>query len=229
MIRQKDDEFIFPVADGTTKLSGRDYEFREPTLTREPTLKSEDFSRELQGESGESQPAESTDDAEARADFWSIQGDFIYRHLDTLNVTRSTHADLDVLQEKRIDDNWNVDSNRHLSESCRGFTKCTPLKEETSKRIYVVRGEMDINSIDYQIKSWTEVWTKIGKAAQKREKQEWAKLNNARRLRGIYFIDPNDEEYKEILKNAKRKLERDPWHQPRLVQNLQKSITKVCV
>ena len=28
----------------------------------------------------ESQPTESTDDAEARADFWSIQGDFIYRH-----------------------------------------------------------------------------------------------------------------------------------------------------
>ena len=42
-------------------------------------MRSEDLSGELQGESGESQPAESTDDAEARADFWSIQGDFIYR------------------------------------------------------------------------------------------------------------------------------------------------------
>ena len=41
---------------------------------------SENLSGELQGESGESQPAESTDDAEAGADFWSIQGDFIYRH-----------------------------------------------------------------------------------------------------------------------------------------------------
>ena len=29
LIRQ-DDEFIFPMADGTAKLSGRDYEFREP-------------------------------------------------------------------------------------------------------------------------------------------------------------------------------------------------------
>ena len=28
----------------------------------------------------ESQPTETTDDAEARVDFWSIQGDFIYRH-----------------------------------------------------------------------------------------------------------------------------------------------------
>ena len=38
LIRQKDDEFIFPVADGTAKLSVRDYEFRVPTLRREPTV-----------------------------------------------------------------------------------------------------------------------------------------------------------------------------------------------
>ena len=60
--------------------------------------------------------------------------------------------------------------------------------------------------------AWPEVWTKIGKAAQNREKQERAKekpkLDNAQRLRGIYFIDPDDEEYKETLKNETRKLER---------------------
>ena len=44
-------------------------------------------------------------------------------------------------------------------------------------------------------------------------KQEWAKekpkLDNARRLRGIYFIDPDDEEvYTEILRNGRRKLAR---------------------
>ena len=44
---------------------------------REPTVRSEDFSRELQGEPGGPQPTESTDDAEALADFLSIQGDFI--------------------------------------------------------------------------------------------------------------------------------------------------------
>ena len=71
---------LFPIADGTAKLSGRDHEFRESTLRWEPTVRSEDLSGEIQGESGESQPADPTDDAEARADFWSIQGDFIYRH-----------------------------------------------------------------------------------------------------------------------------------------------------
>ena len=39
---------------GTAKLSGRDYEFRVPTPSREPTVRSEDLSGEIQGESAES-------------------------------------------------------------------------------------------------------------------------------------------------------------------------------
>ena len=109
--------FIFPVADGRAKLSARDCEFREPTPRREPTVRSEDLRRELQGESGECRPADTVDDAEARADFWSIEGYFSYRHhheprlrlyvpkeetfpvpLTCIDVARSTHTDLDVLQ-----------------------------------------------------------------------------------------------------------------------------------
>ena len=75
---------------------------------------------------------------------------------------------------------------------------------------------------------WPEVWTKIGKAAQNRERQEWAKekpkLDNARKMRGSYFIDPDDQEYKDILKNARRKLERPMAPVP---CKRQKSITKV--
>ena len=32
-------------------------------------------------------------------------------------------------------------------------------------------------------------------------------LENARKLRGIYFIDPEDTEFKETIKNARKKLE----------------------
>ena len=39
---QKGDEFIFPVADVTATLSGRDYEFREPTQRRKQTVGSEE-------------------------------------------------------------------------------------------------------------------------------------------------------------------------------------------
>ena len=58
---------------------------------------------------------------------------------------------------------------------------------------------------------WPELWTKLGRNAELKEKQKWSnekqKLDNARRLRGIYFIDPEDKEFKETIKNARKKLE----------------------
>ena len=178
------------------------------------------------------QPAESTDDAERRADFWSIQGDFIYRHhkeprvqlnvpkeetfpvpLKYMDVTRSTYTDLDVMQEKRFDDYWNVDSNRSLSDSWKDFTKFTLLKEKPPKKcMWTGERLTKFQTTTRPDHVWSEVWTKIGKAAQNREKQEWKKeqpkLDNARRLRGIYFIDRDDQDHKETLENATRKLER---------------------
>ena len=58
---------------------------------------------------------------------------------------------------------------------------------------------------------WPEIWKKMPEAAQREEKRKWAiekpKLDNARRLRGVYFIDPVDAEFKETIQNARRKLE----------------------
>ena len=76
----KGDEFIVPFADGSAKLSGRDYDFREPTSRQEDTVRSESLSGEIQGETEVRQPAAMRDDAEASVDLWSIQGDFICRH-----------------------------------------------------------------------------------------------------------------------------------------------------
>ena len=51
----------------------------------------------------------------------------------------------------------------------------------------------------------------MGKNAKLKEKQKWSHeklhLDNARKLRGIYFIDPEDKEFKETIKNARQKLE----------------------
>ena len=51
----------------------------------------------------------------------------------------------------------------------------------------------------------------MGKNAKLKEKQKWSReklhLENARKLRGIYFIDLEDKEFKEIIKNARKKLE----------------------
>ena len=50
----------------------------------------------------------------------------------------------------------------------------------------------------------------IGKNAKLKERQkcshEKPQLDNARKLRGIYFIDPEDKEFKETIKNARKKI-----------------------
>ena len=53
--------------------------------------------------------------------------------LKYIDVTRATCTNLEVLEEKRVDDYWNVDANRRLSDSWKGFTKFTPLKEKPPK------------------------------------------------------------------------------------------------
>ena len=127
-----------------------------------------------------------TDDAEAHDDFWSIQGDFIYRHhnelrvqlfvpkeepipipLTYIDVLWSSHTDLDVLQEKRIDDYVNVDSSRQLSNFWKRFTKFTLSKEKRPKR-FLWSGERltKIQTTSRPDHVWPEVWTKIDKAAQ---------------------------------------------------------------
>ena len=159
---QRREDFIFPTADGTAELSGRDHEFREPTLRQEQPVESEHLSGDLEGEPKGPQPTETKDDAEARKGFLSIQGDFIYRHhneprvptlcgerrnisypLNFIDVTRAAFSNLDVLQEKRFDDCWNVDSNRSLFDYWKGFTKFTLQKRKTSKGTCMVREKTD--------------------------------------------------------------------------------------
>ena len=85
-------------------------------------------------------------------DFRAIQADFICCHhvelriqlhvpkeetcfspLKYIDVTRSTHTDLDVMQEKRVEDYWNVDMSRSLSDSWTGVTQIIVLKEKRPK------------------------------------------------------------------------------------------------
>ena len=57
---------------------------------------------------------------------------------------------------------------------------------------------------------WPELWIKMGKMLSWR-RDKWSdekpKLDNARRLRGIYLSDPEDKEINETIKNARKKLE----------------------
>ena len=64
---------------------------------------------------------------------------------------------------------------------------------------------------------WPEIRKDVSEAAQRKENKKWAiekpKLDNARRLRGIYFIDPADVEFKETLKKPRGESWKFRWQQ----------------
>ena len=124
------DKFIFPVADGTVKTPEGNRRLRPSTSIRDLRERGEE-QEVFRGESDELsspnplQDDSTRDDAEAKNEFWSVTGDFIYRHhvvprvklyipMKYIDVARTTHTSLDVLLEKHIDDYWNVDGEREL-------------------------------------------------------------------------------------------------------------------
>ena len=213
-------KFIFPAADGRIKLPGGDQELRTPTLIREHPIRGEghvDFLGESEGSLPP--PQDSLSDAgEAINDFWSMSGNFIYRHhveprvklyspreesfLVPQKYIDLSRTNLDVEQERRIDDYWNIDGSRDLSDSWTGFTQFT-LSEEKPPDGYMWSGERLTRR---QVASrpdhlWPELWIKMGRNAKLKERHQCSdekpKLDNARRLRGIDFIDHEDKEFKE--------------------------------
>ena len=177
-------KFIFPAADGRIKLPGGDQELRTSTLIREHPIRGEsqrDFLRESEG-SPPPPPHDSFPDAgEAIHDFWSMLGSFIYRHhvkpsvkhyspreesfpfpLKYIEVSRTTHANLDVMQESLIDDYWNIDGSRDLSASWTGFTQFTLLDAEPPEGYMWYGGRLTKRqAISRPDRLWPELWTKL--------------------------------------------------------------------
>ena len=208
-------KFISPIADGRIKTPGGDQELRTSTFVRHRPIQGEsniDFLGESEGSLA--QPQDSFPDAgEAINDFWSMSGSLIYRHhveprvklyspreeslpipLKYIDVSRTTHTNLDVKQEKSIDDDWNNDGSRDLSDPWTGFTQFTLLEEKLPDGY-----RKQLTSRPDHL--WPELWKSMGKHAKLKEKQKWSNeklhLENARKLRGIYFIDPENKEFKE--------------------------------
>ena len=212
---------------------GEDQALTKSTLIRPRPNRGEghiDFLGESEGSF--SQPHDSLPVAgEAMHDFWSMSGNFIYRHhveprvklyspreesfpipLKYIDVTRTTHTNLDVKQEKRIDDFWNIDGSRDLSDPWTGFTLFTLLEDQPYDGYTLSGGRLTRQELTSRPDHpWQELWKSMGKHAKLKEKQKWSNdkvhLENAPKLRGIYFIDPEDTEFKETIKNARKKLE----------------------
>ena len=118
------------------------------------------------------------------------------------------------MQESRIDDYWNIDESRDLSDPWSGFTQFTLLEEKPPEGFVWkgVREETDKTAGNIQARSFVaRTLGENGKNAKLKEKQKWSNeklhLVNARKLRGIYYIDPEDKEFKETIKNVCKKLE----------------------
>ena len=177
-----------------SKTLGGDQELRTSTLIRHRPIQGEsniDFLGESEG--SPPQPQDSLPDAgEAINDFWSMSGSFIYRHhveprvklfspreesfpipLTYIDVSITAHTNLDFKQENRIDDYWNIDGSRDLSDSWTVFTQFT-LLEEKPPGGFMWSGERLTRK---QLTSrpdhlWPELWKSMGKHAKLKEKQK---------------------------------------------------------
>ena len=86
-----------------------------------------------------------------------------------IDVSRTTHTNLDVKQEKRIDHYWNIDGSRNLSDPWTGFTQFTLLDETPDGYMWSGR-----RLTRKQLTSRPELWKSMGKHAKLKVKQKWS-------------------------------------------------------
>ena len=109
--------------------------------------------------------------------------------------------------ERRKDDYWNIDGASDPSDSWTGFHTIHIIGRKTSRGVNMVQRLTKKQTASRPNYLCSEIWKNMSEAAQRKEKQKWAtekpKLDSARRLRGIYFIDPADEEFRETVKKTR--------------------------
>ena len=93
--------------------------------------------------------------------------------LKYIDVSRTARTNLDVKQERRIDDYWNIDGLRDLSDSWTGFTQFTLLEEKPPDGYMWSEERLTRRQLtptpDHL---WPELWTKLGRNAKLTEKQK---------------------------------------------------------
>ena len=116
-----------------------------------------------------------------------------------------------ILGERRIGDYWNIDGSIDLSDSWTGFTQFTLSEKPPEGHMWSGVRLTKRQATSRPDHLWPELWIKLGRIVELKEKHKWAiekpKLDNAWRLRRIYFIDFDAKEFKETIWNARKKLE----------------------
>ena len=117
-----------------------------------------------------------------------------------------------VLQDSQISGNGIVDGDRELPGPWTIFTQLARLNEPPPKRCTWSRETLtNICATARRERKLPEFLSNRSNNYHQKEKQHWAtekpKLDNARKLRLTYEIDPDDMEFKHAMKNARRELE----------------------
>ena len=163
-------------------------------------------------------------------DFWSFSGEALIRHhrvprstlfvptdpqspLPTkyLDVLRTTYTDLETQSEKRMEDFWNKDGNRALSDSWRGKTVFYILRKPPPPGwTYIYGRKTKLQQTTRPGNLWPEVWKGMSKAQKRRARINWVDIakrqKEARDSRGIYVVPADDKEYDKLISELKVKL-----------------------
>ena len=224
---------IFPIADGRIKPFGGDQDLRTSTSTRQPPIQGESHVDFLGKSEGSLPPPHDSfpDASEAINDSWSMSGKFRNRlHVEPrvkihspreelfpipmkyIDVSWSTHANLDVNQEKPIDDYWNIDGSRDLSDPWTGFTQFTNWKKNLQKDICCLGEDWRENSRHSgQIIYGQDSGRKCERMPSwRRSKNGHTKSSTSithDNCVGSVWIDPEDKEFQKTMNNPRKKLE----------------------
>ena len=171
----------FPIADGTVKLSGGDQVLRTSTSVRDRPDRGEEQGN-LRGESDGSSSTPPRNslwyDGEVKNDFWSISVNFIYRH----------HAELKLYVPR--------EQSFPIPLQYIDVTR-TP---DTSLNVMLEKISMTVGTL-MEIEN-CQICGQFSQDSLSRDLERYVRC-----VGGIYIIDPDDEEFKDTMKNALRKLE----------------------
>ena len=224
LLPKQGDTSAFPCADGSIKLVGKDHEVRTSDQSRGHSEHGEGHRSAHQGEwtihSAEKQKTQ--DDLEAWYDFWSILGNFSYHHHVHQGV--KFHA-LPNSAEKLMSSSgptrhWMFCKKVKLMTSGasmvtasylgRGpFSRSSENCMKLSKGIHVDQAEIDKHASNIQARTHMarSLVECVEKFAAKRKTACGDREVEARKLRGIDYVDLGDMEFKDTMKNSRKKQE----------------------
>ena len=226
------EKLIFPNADGTVKLSGGDQVLTTSTSIQDNPDRGEEQGN-LLGESDGSPPPlldRSPIDGEARSNFWSISGNYIYSHhveprvklyvpreksfpipLRYFDVTRATCTTSDVTFERRMGGYWNIEGNRDLSGTWTGFNDSPYWTKNFQMDTHGLGSVWRKNKRHPDLIAFGQRYgTTCQKQREEKKNKKWAiekpKLDNARRLRAVFnSLIQQMRSLKKLLQKKKKK------------------------